>query len=249
MSRDSRNASTNRSGSILPDANNLPIRRTVTDFDRRRTSVAAQSIDKCFGFEDDDDNDDGENETTPKTLVVTSALNRARADLKRFLHGSDTRSETLAKKPMAKEESRNKPNLFKSPTKEKATTAFDAPDKNKQKDIRRAFEAKTAKNVDSAGASTKRVVLFEDDQIVSSIHAFQWNKILRENGFSDLNRSKIDEKVTVVQCGKYVNAVYLSIPRTNMTKTTTTKNLMKKKEGKMRMVAKKLDRNDAKKTR
>lgn len=174
MSRDSRNASTNRSGSILPDTNYLALRRTGTDFDRRRTSVAAHNVDKCFGFEDDDgdDNDVGENVAASKARVEASALNKVRADLKRFLHGSDARSETLAKKPTAEEDARAKRNLFKSPLKEKAANVFDESDKNKQKDIRSAFETKTMKNVDSAGASTKRVVLFEEDQVVSSIHAY-----------------------------------------------------------------------------
>lgn len=153
------------------------MRRTGFDFDHRRTSVETPNVAKTFGFDDDDDDDDDigniASTATPKapTKVGPSALKRIRADLKRFLHGpSSPASASKQSKPSADDKNkRDQSILFNSPAKNKPANVFDEPEKNKQKDIRSAFEAKSSsdRSNEPTTSNANRAVLFQDDEIVS----------------------------------------------------------------------------------
>lgn len=170
----SRNESMNRTGTMLPEANYLLSRRTGSDFDYRRASIEMPTIDKCFGFDDDDDGEDNDDNRTielpskePATKGQSSALSTVRSGLKRFLHGTSTAS--TKKQSQTNANKRNMPNLFKSPAKDKPANVVDIFDKNKQKNICSALEAKSSNghNIEPSNLQTKRVVLFEEDVTVS----------------------------------------------------------------------------------
>lgn len=164
----SRNASMNRSSNVLPGSNNVTSRRAGTDFDHRRTSLETPDIDKCFGFDDDDDDmaDNGAIELPTKAPAAanqSSALSKVRADLKRFLHGSTKKQpETAANTG----NQRSGPTLFKSPTKEKPVNGIGVFDKNRQRDIRSAFVAKSSddRNIEPSSSGSNRIALFEEGE-------------------------------------------------------------------------------------
>lgn len=171
----SRNSSLSRNTTTLPEVNYMSVRRTGTDFDHRPSSVEPLTVEKCFGFDDDDDDDDISNITvstpTPTSKKVEpSALKRVRSELKRFLHGpiSNAAASKQSKQSADDRNKREQPNLFKSPAKNKPANVFDEP--NKQKDIRSAFEAKTAneRNAQPSTSNANRMVLFEDEMEIVS---------------------------------------------------------------------------------
>lgn len=162
----SRNASINRSSNVLPGSNYVTSRRAGTDFDHRRTSLETPAIDKCFGFDDDDDDMPDTIELSTKAPAAanqSSALSKVRADLKRFLHGSTNKQpETAANTG----NQRSGPTLFKSPTKEKPVNVIGVIDKNKQRDIRSAFVAKPSdtRNIEPSSSESNRIALFEEGE-------------------------------------------------------------------------------------
>lgn len=166
---------------MLPEASYFTDRRAYSDFDR--CSIVNHNDDKsdknCFGFDMDDDIElvsASKTETICREVKSTnnsssaSALNDARAKLKRFLHGSNPNSHLSASNQLCeKANNQNQRNEVNNAVKEKSKLFLDLNESDglKQKDIRSAFAAKPYhSNVDEAIPSTSKqnlpVLLFED---------------------------------------------------------------------------------------
>lgn len=173
----------------LPEVSHFKSRRGEDDFDR--TMNDSNLMDNCFGFGDDNEDDeiDNNNDTLveqSKSLTISKsksgALNEIRARLKRFLHNPDAADDTIKRTKAT--DKHTKKRAINTPSKTPAKKTDRTPIKRnvvfidtgaKQKDIRSVITAKMQQNKKQTTTGvTGPITLFEEDVPVCLCHCFYY---------------------------------------------------------------------------